>query len=83
MQLAQFYKEHWFLFVFNKLNILLLSNKFYIFLAKTKYTLASILILIQCVTKHDEVCLGIDNIMNSDNILSQANSNNAKKLFGL
>ena len=52
-------------------------------MAKTKYTLASILILIQCVTKHDEVCLGIDNIMNSDNILSQANSNNAKKLFGL
>ncbi|SVA23797.1 uncharacterized protein METZ01_LOCUS76651 [marine metagenome] len=58
------------LFVFNKLNILLLSNKFYIFLAKTKYTLISILVLIQCVTNHYEVLLGIDNIMNSDSILS-------------
>ena len=58
------------LFVCNKLNILLLSNKFYIFLAKTKYTLISILVLIQCVTNHYEVLLGIDNIMNSDSILS-------------
>jgi len=61
----------------------LLSNKFYIFLAKIKYTLVSIIVLIQCVTNHDEVCLGIDKIMNLDNICSQANSYNAKKLFGL
>ena len=83
MQLAQFYKEHWFYLFLISSTYYYYQINFTSFWQRQKYTLDSILRLIQCVTKHDEVCLGIDNIMNSDNILSQANSNNAKKLFGL